>query len=267
MPDPMKKDIWNSFQKIRKITVAHIPERAGLRFDYDCKLYREGTINDLIGVRRSFPGDSRKILDVGCGFGPISCTLSALGFDVQGIDVEETANYYGHFKMTKRHFEDIWRDLEGHFRGVRLRFYEPYRFPFVDESFDAVLFYAVLEHIPTEHALFCLQEAHRVLNSKGTLFIFRCPSELAFTERLGRILGIPGHDTLYGEQALRNVIVRGGFRIEDLGKTDLFPAFLPMGLQWLLDSQGFWLIPLQEILLKTALKRWAHHYNVRAVKV
>jgi 2-polyprenyl-3-methyl-5-hydroxy-6-metoxy-1,4-benzoquinol methylase len=267
MSDPVKRDIWNRFQKIREITASHIPDKSAMRFDYDCRLYREGTLRDLALVRSRLSMDHAKLLDVGCGFGGISCALSAIGLDVHGIDVEETASYYGHFKLTKNDFIGIWRDLERQHRGVQLQFYKPYRFPFEDESFDTVLFYAVLEHIPTEQALLSLQEAHRVLKPGGTVFIFRCPSDLSWTEKMCRILGIPGHDTLYGEKALKEMVEKGPFRIMEFEKTDLFPAFFPVRFQWVLDSQGFWLIPLQDGLLKTPLRRWAHHFQVVAKKI
>lgn len=267
MTDPLKTDIWNRFKKVREITVSHIPEKSAMRFDYDCRLYREGTLRHLALVRRSLPANQSKLLDVGCGFGGISCVLSTIGFDVHGIDVEETASYYDHFNLTKNDFIEIWRDLERQHRGVQLNFYKPYRFPFENESFDAVLFYAVLEHIPQEQALLSLQEARRVLKAGGTVFVFRCPNELSWAERLGRILGIPGHDTLYGEKPLKGMIEKGPFRIEEFEKTDLFPAFFPTRLQWVLDGQGFWLIPLQDGLLKTPLRRWAHHFHVVAKKI
>lgn len=266
MTDPVKTDIWNRFKKVREITVSHIPQKSDLRFDYDCRLYREGTLRDLALIREHLPEKNQKLLDVGCGFGGISCVLAGLGLDVHGIDVKDTASYYSHFHLTKNDFTDIWRDLERQHPGVQLRFYEPYRFPFEDEAFEAVLFYASLEHIPRKQALFSLQEAHRVLKTGGTLFIFRCPSERSWAERLCRLLGISGHDTLYGEEALKDMIWKGAFRIVEFEKTDLFPAFLPERIQWILDAQGSWLIPLQDGLQKTPLRRWAHHFHVLAKK-
>ena len=109
--------------------------------------------------------------------------------------------------------------------------------------------------------------SERKPKNNGNLFVFRCPNEISFCENLTRLLHIPGHEILYGEDELIKVINENGFHIMRFLKTDLLPAFLPTSIQWLLDMNGIWLIPLQDFLQNIGFEKWAHHFNVVASKI
>jgi len=262
----MKTQIENEFKKVKGITVKHIHNITGLRFDYDCKLYREGTVRDILTVMKTLGNTNKRILDMGCGFGGLSAVISSFGYKIYGIDIRETADYYNHLRLSPKSFLEIWQDLEIFYPGVLFKFYEPYTIPFDTGFFDAVIYYAALEHIPKDSTVNSLKETHRVLKENGNLFIFRCPNEISVCENLTRFFHIPGHEILYGEGELKKLIKKSGFRIMEFRKTDLFPAFLPISIQWLLDMNGFWLTPLQEFLQNIGFEKWAHHFSVVAGK-
>lgn len=89
-----------------------------------------------------------------------------------GIDIIGTAEYYDHFKLKPKSFLEIWRALEGHYPSFRFKFYEQYTLPFDTGFFDAVIYYAALEHMPKDLAIISLKEAHRVLKKYGKTLYF-----------------------------------------------------------------------------------------------
>ena len=94
-----------------------------------------------------------KVLEIGCGNGSMTGHLKALGVDILGIDMNEK-----YIKNAKRRFgEDIFKLMKG--EDLKL----------VDDSFDIVLSFDLLEHIPDifKH----LKEVKRVLKKDGRYFL------------------------------------------------------------------------------------------------
>lgn len=183
-----------------------------------------------------------------------------------GIDVWETVDFYSHFNLSTDNFNNIWRDLKSCYPDVHYQFYESHSIPFDDGFFDAVVYYAALEHILRNLIINSLNESYRVLNDTGKLFVFRCPNAISFCENVARFFGIPGHEILYRENELIRLIQGSKFNVSDFQKTDLFPAFFPISFQRFLDINGFWLLPFQSFLQCIGFKRWAHHFSVVATK-
>jgi len=84
------------------------------------------------------------VLDFGCGKGRLVEELASLGFDTFGCDIS------GIPAPTER------------LREIAL---DPYRLPFPDATFDAVVSTAVLEHAQNKEE--CFREIHRVLKPGG----------------------------------------------------------------------------------------------------
>lgn len=100
----------------------------------------------LIAFTRKYAG--KKILDMGCATGNYSVVLKNMGYDVKGADVNPA---YVH-RARERGIDAVQID-----NGV----------PFPDKSFDTVICFEVIEHVPDLKPL--LSEAKR-LAAKNILF-------------------------------------------------------------------------------------------------
>ena len=87
---------------------------------------------------------SAKVLDLGCGHGGLVKELSALGVAAYGCEIAPR-----------------W-EVTNHLRAMQTN---PYRIPFDDESFDAVVSISVMEHVVDKRE--CFYEIRRVLKPGG----------------------------------------------------------------------------------------------------
>lgn len=108
-----------------------------------------------------------KILEIGCGGGERTIYFKNAGCKVTAIDVVD---------VRKPNFSDGWDFLIAD--GEKL--------PFVDESFDAVTSFDVIEHIDKD-VLF-LSEAYHVCK-KGGVFILGTPNRNRLSYKLRQLLG------------------------------------------------------------------------------
>lgn len=93
-----------------------------------------------------------KILDIGCGNGNISMALGSLGFNVTGVDIDETSVNTASARNT--------------FKNVQFRVLDANSFSMNDE-FDAVVCSEVLEHLDNPSEL--VQSIYRILKPGGVL--------------------------------------------------------------------------------------------------
>jgi glycosyltransferase involved in cell wall biosynthesis len=109
----------------------------------------------------SFPADS-KILDVGCNYGSLVFNLYNLGYkNVFGIEIDKNAIEKG-----KVFYPEISDNLIVHNAN---------KIPFEGDTFDVVLMFDVIEHIPDVES-FLKNEVHHVLKKDGT-FVFQTPNK------------------------------------------------------------------------------------------
>ena len=104
-----------------------------------------------------FPENAR-VLEVGCGTGPICRVLSSITNvqEVVGVDPSE-------------HLLDKARKLSENNQGITYCEGDGKKLTFEDASFDAVILHTILTHVPEPDGI--LSEAHRVLKSGGALGI------------------------------------------------------------------------------------------------
>ncbi len=122
-----------------------IGEEIRARVFRDTKTYYDNVPVDqvahqLISFAREHAG--HEILDLGCAVGNYARRLASLGYQVKGADVNPR-------------YVQIARE-----RGVDAYTIEGNTLPFRDKSFDTVLLFEVLEHLPDPGRV--LQEARRV---------------------------------------------------------------------------------------------------------
>jgi len=103
--------------------------------------------------RQSWAG--RRVLEVGCGQGPLSNHLPSLGATMVGIDMSDAS---------LRRAAEGRREL-GH-DTLDLMQADAEQLPFADASFDAVVSFGVLHHTPDTDG--SIQEVRRVLKPGGT---------------------------------------------------------------------------------------------------
>lgn len=106
---------------------------------------------------------SVKILEVGCNYGSLIHNLYKSGYkNVYGIDINKNSINQG-----KRSYKEIKK---------RIKQYDGKKLPFKDESFDVILMFDVIEHVPNIKS-FLKNEVYRVLRKKGN-FIFQTPNKI-----------------------------------------------------------------------------------------
>jgi len=164
--------------------------------------------------------DARVVLDWGCRHAADACLMRMLrGADVQleACDIED---------LNFRAFFD--------FAGLRYtRLTHPYRLPYDDNQFDAVIGGGVLEHVPNDSA--SLTELHRVIRPDGHLVVTMLPNCGSYTEWLNRRLGNPHHLRLYSLREIRHMFIHHGFIPVASGYHQMIPA-LSSCLRGIFDS-------------------------------
>ena len=113
--------------------------------------------------------NTKKLLDIGSGFGSFVFLCRAKGVDAFGIELMDYEVGYARRRLMTEKPDD---DPEFVYRkGNALQI------PFPKEHFDTVTLWNVLEHIQDYGRL--LHEVHRVMKSGGDVYIV-CPNYLAF---------------------------------------------------------------------------------------
>ena len=153
-------------------------------------LLRRYCVRKLLGDR-----GSGAVLDIGCGAGDLSYTLSRAGFRVTGIDFSDAA-----IEACKLRFADAVADDRLSFRKDDL-----YN---VNEKFDVIVMMEVLEHI--EDDLSAMQAVHRLLAPGGTVLL----SVPANSHWYGPYDRYVGHIRRYNRDDLESVFVDAGFELE-----------------------------------------------------
>lgn len=138
------------------------------------------------------PVENIRILDWGGGKGYVQYFLTAKGIDTIGYET----NDFPHKAIWEK-FNLVVKTSSGSV------------LPFEDESFDAVVGFGVLEHVPYDYE--SLKELNRVLKSNGLLFCFNLPNKNGYMHKVAWWRGVRYHDRLYGRNEVRNLLKRAGF--------------------------------------------------------
>lgn len=127
-------------------------------------IYERGNIDSSkeYFLKYHIPKDAH-ILDIGCRYGTLLSHLKTTGYiHVFGIDIDENS-----IRTGRSLYPEISKNLFSYL-GKNL--------PFNEKTFDVVLMFDVLEHIPNVNN-FLQNEVHRVLKVNG-IFIFQTPNKL-----------------------------------------------------------------------------------------
>jgi len=155
-----------------------------------------------------------QVLDWGAGHGQLAHLLIERGVRVTALDYEPEATE-GEVVRPAR-----YPDVE-----IRMTT-EPVRLPYPDASFDAALSMGVLEHVGDPAA--SLDELHRVLRPRGTLYVFKLPNRRSYLEAMARRAGLYYHghlpdDTVYTRRSARALLGAHGFEVRELRLANMLP--------------------------------------------
>lgn len=96
-----------------------------------------------------------RILDIGSGLGMIAAHYHREGYDVVGIDINES-----YLNSARERYPD-----------VKFVLYDGQNIPFPESSFDTIILNDVLEHISYSDIESVISEAHRVLTREGRMYV------------------------------------------------------------------------------------------------
>jgi len=185
-----------------------------------------------------------------------------MGLKIKGVDVN---NYdeYGKNLYNKQMVQDqkkLWKKLSKNIKNLEFTHYHNV-LPYKKNLFDAVLAYAVLEHVPPKKVPRVLAELHRVLKPKGILYITRLPRVFSWTEYVAKKFGLGCHDKLYGDSEMTKILTKSKFRVIEKQFEEVMPAYpesITNRIYPLLKN-------LNKILLYTPLMYLSHHLRIVAV--
>lgn len=246
----------------RDVIVHHIPDPAA-RLDFDSRVYANSMQADLRAVFELLPSGTR-VLDIGCGKGHISVLLAEAGYNVIGLDVSKSLGEQLEI-LSARWQSPIWQTFQTRW-NVRYGYYNGAAIPLADGSLDAVLSYAVLEHVDPEARQSFLRDIVRVLRPGGYLLIFKCPRRWALAERVAAAAGLSHHNLLVAERQLRDWLKSAGLTVSKLERTDMLPAFPPQALQGCWNRLAPLLDVAERVLRHTPWRLIAHHMRAVAQK-
>ena len=153
-----------------------------------------------------------KVLDWGSGKGHVTFLLKQLKANVDSCDVIDDSDDSSFGQKTP-----IITSQRIDVKPLEHEFILPYN----DESYDVVLSFGVLEHVPND--LESLREINRILKPKGLLFCFFLPYYMSWTQRLSHLRGNYYHDRLYRKDQTAAMLNNTNFSVLDMWNRQLLP--------------------------------------------
>lgn len=175
------------------------------------------------------------VLDIGCHNGQQALFAAPFCREIHAFDLDQSALNIARRDARRRKIRNVTffiHDAEK-------------RFPFVANTFDVVLAFAILEHL--HHSEHCLLNISRVLKPKGLLLI-SLPNKNTWWKRWQRQLGLNSssdrdHKKEYSEKELRIFLEKGGFSIKQI-----LPVAFDMPLVGFIDILGGLSLQLYRVL-------------------
>lgn len=150
----------------------------------------------------------KKILDIGSWTGPFEILIYNLAGEITAVDIEDKA-----LKVLKKNLPRV--------NTVCAR---SHRLPFKNNTYDAVTFFDVIEHIPVGYELATILEIKRVLKKGGYLFL-ATPHANFLSKLFDPAYFLAGHRH-YSDNTLLYMLKDAGFTTEKiLHRGSFFSSF------------------------------------------
>ena len=159
------------------------------------------------------PFDNLTVLDWGCGKGHVTKLIGDLHPQkLVSCDIlsERDDSTFGQATPLIDHFNITVTPLT-----------HESNLPFPDATFDIVVSFGVLEHVPNDQA--SIAEIVRVLKPNGLFFCFYLPTKLSWTQKVARSRGDEYHDRLYTESSINRLLTPVHLQLRDLWYRQMFP--------------------------------------------
>lgn len=226
------------------------------------EVYRDQLCEDLEPIR-----GFERILDIGVGCGVSSLLLGQNNVSVVGLDILEVegASQNRPIDISDKPFciQECWSWIQPRHPGVQLLPFDGKNLiSFANGHFDAVVMYAVLEHVQPDKIADLLNEIHRVLKCEGNLYIFRLPRVFSWQEFVTRNLKLGAHDKLYRKQEAIDMLLQHGFRTDRIEYYDLtfsYPSSIANKLKGIFRL-------INRYLISTPLKYLAHDFKLHLTR-
>jgi len=168
--------------------------------------------------------DKLRVLDWGAGKGHISYLMKQAGFNVISCDIVADA-------IDSSFGQEIPIITENAIDIVPLT--HPWELPFEDGSFDIVLSFGVLEHVPNDAE--SMKEIRRVLCNGGTFFFCFLPYFLSWTQKIAHMRGDFYHPKLYRKSDITHFAEKSDFLLGPVWHGQLLPK-ISMGYNSRLET-------------------------------
>jgi SAM-dependent methyltransferase len=166
-----------------------------------------------------------KVLDWGCGKGHITYLLKRQGFAVTSCDIDSSRDDSSFGQETP---------IIDQLRIPVIPLKHQSKLPFDDATFDCVVSFGVLEHVPSDGD--SVAEIRRILRLGGVFYITFLPYFLSWTQALARFRGNDYHDRLYNRGGLTQLALNARFSVCSLVLSQLFPKnSVPLSLDRFLE--------------------------------
>ena len=154
------------------------------------------------------------ILDLGCGVGDKAIVLKKLfpSFRVLGLETVEYDDPEHKAHLPHLFFEKIYGKINKAY-GIELGLFDGLHIDVPDASLDAIVLYAVIEHVAPEHRKAFIDSATTKLKPGGTMIVTRCPRRYGLMEFISRKLKLGAHEWTLKKSDLVGLF-KGGYKVE-----------------------------------------------------
>lgn len=196
----------NKLSELKLLYIKSLPEISNLNTAdfWDARIERlvdykpeDGMTRDRIKIAYEFmPKKTRKILDIGTGYGYIETLISK----------NKQIQIYGN-DISKNAIKNLTKRFKGNFKLESI-----YQMDYQSNSFDTVFMLEVLEHVPASNTFMVLKTIKKILKKNGCLIL-----SVPTNEGLENMNDNPnGHVRMYTEDLIKAELKIAGFKTLEL---------------------------------------------------